>query len=400
MAQSPLYRTAPGSEPPALVGRDDVLEAIAYEARAAATGEPAPPIIALGLRGMGKTALLRRAIENVRELGAVVISVEASDHEGLSTTLQSGLERAKRENASVPARIKAGFDVALRAFPRPAYELPNDAGAISLTGGGGEVKPRFESVLEDLNDEVRNHGKFLVFAIDEIQEAPVPDFRELVRFIHRTAGTERPVWMLGAGLPNAREHLHAVRTYTERWRYFPIGLLTPQQTIDAIALPAAKHGVTIAPMALDRLAEESAGYPFFVQKYAAAMWAAHTGETISLADVDAVIPGVRRILDNDFYEERFRVLTPRECAYALAMADLGTGPHTPNEIAARLNTNSAAVSSIRNQLVKKNVAFAPAGGLLEFRIPLTERYIAQHRDLLERRAREAQHKSHNRRALR
>jgi len=380
-----LYRTAPGSEPPALVGRDQELAAIAYEARSVAAGEPAPPIVSIGLRGMGKTALLRRSIEDVRRLGGVVVSVEASDTEALSVTLQAGLERAQRDNASLPSRVKSSIDAVLRTLPRPSYDLPNDLGAIEFAGARQDAK-RFESVLEDLNDEIRQNDKFLVFAIDEIQEAPIQDFRELVRFVHRTAGTNRPVWLLGAGLPNAREHLHEVRTYTERWRYFPIGLLTQQQTIDAIAIPALDNGVTIAPAALERLAEESAGYPFFVQKYAAAVWAAHQGDAISLADVDAVIPGVRRIIDNDFYDERFRVLTPREVTYALAMADLGPGPHTPNEIATHLGSTSAAVNSIRNQLVKKDVAFAPAGGLLEFRIPLTDRYIAQHRPILERRA--------------
>ncbi|MEO6990198.1 MAG: hypothetical protein ABI346_00515 [Candidatus Baltobacteraceae bacterium] len=36
--------------------------------------------------------------------------------------------------------------------------------------------------------------------------------------------------------------------------------------------------------------------------------------------------------------------------------------------------------------MKKDVVYAPAGGLLEFRMPLTERYVERHRVELERRA--------------
>jgi hypothetical protein len=99
--------------------------------------------------------------------------------------------------------------------------------------------------------------------------------------------------------------------------------------------------------------------------------------------------GVRRILEDDFYDARFRLLTPRECAYVLAMADLGPGPHTTGEIAARFGTTSETMSSIRYQLVKKDVIYSPMSGMAEFRIPLTERYVLRHKTELERRARES-----------
>ena len=157
--------------------------------------------------------------------------------------------------------------------------------------------------------------------------------------------------------------------------------------MDAIAIPARERGVTIDPQALDRLAAESAGYPFFVQEYASAAWLAHRGNTITAADVEGVIPGVRRILEDDFYDSRFRRLTPRECAYVLALAELGPGAHTSREIAERFGTTSETLSSIRNQLVKKDVLYSPVSGMAEFRIPLTERYVLEHKPELERRAR-------------
>src|ERR1700681_2935850 len=331
------FRPAPGSDPPALVGRDEEASAARYSLSLSATGAPAQPIIFTGLRGMGKTALLRRCLAEAEVASAVVVYGEASDAESLSQTLQRGLDRARRSNASLPQKLKSGLDKVLKALPLPSYELPNDMGAVALRGRQ-EDSVALVDALEDLNDTTRNHGRHLVFAIDEIQDAPIDGLRDVVRFVHSTAGTERPAYFLGAGLPNSREHLHVVRTYTERWRYFRLDLLTSEETKDAIAIPARERGVTIDPPALDRLAAESAGYPFFVQEYASAAWLAHHGNRITAADVEGVIPGVRRILEDDFYDSRFRRLTPRECAYVLALAELGPGAHTSREIAERFGT--------------------------------------------------------------
>jgi transposase-like protein len=68
------------------------------------------------------------------------------------------------------------------------------------------------------------------------------------------------------------------------------------------------------------------------------------------------------------------------------VADLGAGAHTVQEIAERFGATSEQLSSIRNQLVKKDVLFVPNAGMVEFRIPLSDRYVAAHRKDLERRA--------------
>jgi hypothetical protein len=41
---------------------------------------------------------------------------------------------------------------------------------------------------------------------------------------------------------------------------------------------------------------------------------------------------------------------------------------------------------VRNQLLKKDVLFAPSRGLTEFRLPLTDAYIDRHIDAITKRA--------------
>lgn len=381
------YRPAPGSVPPALAGRAPELAAVAYAAGLTRTGGAAQPIVFTGLRGMGKTSLLRRCVANATADGAVVLYTEASRDTGLAASLRRSLEHAKLRYRSLPAKLRSAFDAAIRTLPKATYELPGDAGTLGLeVSRAPNERESLAGALEDLNAAVRHHDRYLLFAVDEIQDGALDDLRLLVRFVHLTAGTDEPVLLIGAGLPNTPAHLHEVRTYTERWRFFRIGLLDAAETIEAIAEPAVGLGVDVEAAALERLVEESGGYPFFVQEYASAAWIAHRGATISLADVEASAPGVRRILESGFYDERFRRLTPRELRYALELGSLGPGPHPVGDVAAALGSTSGAVSSIRNQLVRKDVVFAPSPGLIEFRMPLTDVYLERHRPALARRA--------------
>ncbi len=381
------YRPAPGSAPPAMAGRDAELSAAAYAGGLTRGGGAAQPIVFTGLRGMGKTALLRRCVATATEAGAVVLYTEASRETHLAASLRRSLEHAKSRYGSLPAKLRGAFDAAIETLPKASFEMPGGGGTLALEiSRAPKTHESFVEALEALNVAVRRHGHYLLLAIDEIQDGAPDDLRILVRFVHLTAGTDEPVLLLGAGLPNAPAHLHGVRTYTERWRFLRIGLLDAAETAEAILDPATALGVEIEEPALERLVSECGGYPFFVQEYASAAWVAHRGTTISSADVEASAPGVRRILEAGFYDERFRTLTPRELRYVLELARLGPGSHSVGDVAAALGTTSAVLSSVRNQLVRKDVVFAPSPGLIEFRMPLTDIYVERNRENLERRA--------------
>ncbi len=379
------FRPSPGTPPPALVGRIPETSAAVNALQLVREGAMAQPIVFTGLRGMGKTVLLRAAIGEARALGGIVIPIEASREIPLGASLRTGLEDAQRDTASLPAKLKGAMDALLTRVPRTSFTLPNEMGAIALEAAAVPERELYRG-LEDLNDDVRKHEKFLVFAIDEVQETPVAGMRDLIIFLHRLSGTDRPAYLLAAGLPNSREHLHEARTYTERWRFFRLDLLAPEDARAAVATPLRERGVTIDAAALDLIVAESAGYPFFVQEYGSAAWANRSGDHIALADVERAVPGVRRVLENDFYDARFRLLTPRECGYVLALASLGPGAHTSGEIADRLGATSTQLGSVRYQLAAKDVIYSPTPGMSEFRIPLTEQYVLRHETELRRRA--------------
>ena len=385
------YRTAPGSIPPELAGRGEALGAANYALEMARYGEPPNPIVFLGLRGMGKTALLRRIVRDAEENGGLCLVVEADRSLRMIDVVRRQVDDALKRSETLPARLRDSLEALVAALPRVSYELPHDAGAMALTGASdrtGESGDSIEDVLIDLNDRLHEHRRFLTIALDEIQESDRLDLPRVVRVVHRTAGTARPIFFVGAGLPNAADVLKDARTYTERWAYHRLELLSRADLVAAVDTPARELGVAWTDSALDEAYLRSSGYPVFVQAYASAAWRHGRGAEVTLEDVRAVNIGVRRTLDESLYDRPFAALSEVEAAYVLALDRLGDGAHRSDAIARELGlASSAAIGSTRARLIKKDVLFAPSRGLTEFRIPLTRSYIERHRARLETRAR-------------
>ncbi len=155
--------------------------------------------------------------------------------------------------------------------------------------------------------------------------------------------------------------------------------LTPSETIEAIREPIVAARADIDEDALDELASESAGYPYFIQAYGSAAWEAYHGKRITLADVRTSLPDVRARNEASFYVRPLAKLTPRETAFALALADLGDGSHEMRAVASALGATAPDLSSTRASLVRKSIVAVPIPGRVEFRIPFTDHYLREHR---------------------
>lgn len=384
MAINP-YQPAPGAPPPLLAGRDAELRAIADSIARSSESVAVQPLVFIGQRGIGKTALLHRIAADAAS-SALIVAVEAAKDTQLSASLRGALERAGQQAAGTPRRLVRAIETALEKLPLQ-YELPHNLGALALRAPPvAEVEGPLSQALASLSEAARAHGRFLAVLIDEVQDADFQTLRPLITAVHQSASSNQPILFACAGLPGTPALLHRARTYTERWRYFALSLLTTEQAIDAIVLPARNLGVEIDRDAADVLAAESGGYPYFVQEYAKAAWDHHHGKRVTIKDVDAIIAGVRQLLERTFYADRITALTPRELQFVMALAELGAGSQPLRVVADVLGVGSAALGSTRTQLIKKDVIVVPAPGTVEFRIPLTDRYINNHRAELTRRA--------------
>lgn len=359
-----------------------------------AANEPAKPIVFTGLRGMGKTALLRRAARAAKDAGAITIVGEADRSLRFGEVMRRELIEALAKSESLPTRLSTSIGRIVTNLPKISYEFPHEGGSVSVAGNKSEqedlnASDSLEEFLQILNEQLHRHGRFLLIGLDELQDASPDDLLRIIRVVHKTAGTDRPVLFMGAGLPNSNAVLQGVRTYTERWAYYRLELLTRNETYEAVDVPARELGVHWQEDALEEIYARSHGYPYFVQEFASAAWTHHKGTIVRKEDVIAVAAGVQRMLDESIYDRQFSQLSPREVLFVLALHRLGAGAHRLDDIAESLGRPSSAdLGSVRTQLIKKDIIYAPARGLAEFRVPLSFEYIERHKDeFLERASR-------------
>lgn len=381
--QANPFQPAPGATPPLLVGRAAELASIRDACDRVARDSAPTPIAFVGLRGLGKTVLLNVVREHTRD--GVHLHVEIEPGISLASSVRSALDTLLASVTPAVKRVAKAIESALRYLPMPSFELPGRVGAITLTTPAEQTEPEhrqpLSQAIQALNDAVASAHKYLVITVDEVQDVDVVGFRSLVACVHRSAGSRRPILLACAGLPETHETFRKLRTYAKRWDRFDLGFLSRAETIEAIRTPIREAGASIEDAAIDVLADESAGYPFFVQKYASAAWNHHRGTKILLSDVQAIVPDVRALVERLFYADELDRLSPRERAFCKALADLGEGPHALGEIAAAFGVPSSAISSIRSTLIKKGVVFVPSSGMLEFRMPLADRYVREHASL-------------------
>lgn len=382
------YKPGSGGRPPVLVGREAEMALAESQIDQAQAGRtPSRALFFTGQRGMGKTALLRMCAQEARRRGAIVLSAEGSRDVPLVYGFRRSLQRAERELTGFPKKLRDGLGALLG---RLRYDLPRQPGELGAISFSGEVQAAalrdLVEVCEELADAAFNKDQFLLVTIDEVQDASRAELSPLFTLVHELADQTPPIVLWGAGLPGTAAHLLAVHTYTQRWRKIPLGLLSAVDTSVAIEQPARDRGVRVEEDALHLLIDASGGYPYFIQEYASDAWLKHNGNVITAADVRAIMPGTLLKLEQDLYEAEFQALTPRELQYVLALADLGAGAHQTGAVAERLGGRSADYSSVTSQVIRKGVALSPSRGLIQFRIPLVEAYIARHREELQRRA--------------
>lgn len=73
------FRPGAGTQPPALLGRDELIKHFGTTVRRALAGRPGKSLMPIGLRGVGKTVLLNRFSEIAEMEGLAVGFIEAPE---------------------------------------------------------------------------------------------------------------------------------------------------------------------------------------------------------------------------------------------------------------------------------------------------------------------------------
>jgi hypothetical protein len=374
------YRPGAGTPPPALLGRDRLLDHFAVAVKRAVDKRPGKSVMPIGLRGVGKTVLLNRFTEIAEAQGVAVGFIEAPESGDFRYLLAARLRKIllTLDKPGVGDRVLR----ALRILKTFTAQLPDgtrlsiDVDALAGQADSGDLAEDVTDLLVAAGEAAQDRDTGILLAIDEVQYLSQDELAALIMAIHRTSQLNLPVVLVGAGLPQLPGLAGDAKSYAERLFEFPeIGSLSEADARAAVVIPARDQGVEFSDEALDLILQSTRGYPYFLQEWGYHIWNAAGGSPIEGDDVRQVQPSVIEHLDKNFFLVRFDRLTPKEKIYLRAMAELGAGPHRSGDIAATLEVKVESVAPRRSGLIAKGMIYSPAHGDTAFTVPLFDEFL-------------------------
>lgn len=378
------YAPGAGTPPPELAGRDELRETVRIALGRVRAERPTKSILMVGLRGVGKTVLLDRLREDAEATGIQTVRVEAPEGRSLPAILAPQLRQAllrlsrnqrAKELAQRALRGLAGFAKALKVKYED-IEVGLDFDPEPGLADNGDLEHDLQDLLEVTGKAAKEADTALAIFVDELQYVVEDQLASLITALHRTAQRSLPVVLVGAGLPQLPGRMGRAKSYAERLFDFPqIGALTPDAAKLAISKPARDEGVSVDEDALQRIIEETRGYPYFLQEWGKHSWDAADASPITLTDVERATNTAIAALDDSFFRVRFDRLTPVEKKYLRAMAELGPGPHRSGDVAEGLNREVTSLGPTRSQLIVKGMIWSPSHGDTAFTVPLFDEFM-------------------------
>jgi len=378
------YAPGAGTPPPELSGRQDLLERVRIAIGRTRLGRPAKGFIAVGLRGVGKTVLLREALAMATGEGFHTCFIEAHEQKRLAELLVPHLRRLLLDLdrlGRLAAEVKRGLRV-LKSFlsglkitygeAELALDIDPEIGAAD----SGSLEADLSELFAAIGRAAMVRETQIALFIDEIQYFGHRDLGALIMALHRCAQERLPVLLISAGLPQMVGLAGRAKSYAERMFEFPqLGALSREDADRAVAAPAQAQGVVVTPDALDAIHSEARGYPYFIQEWAYHAWNAAPGPRIDREVILVASPPALKRLDESFFRVRFDRLTPREKHYLRAMAALGPGTWRAGEIAERLHVRPTSVAPLRSGLIGKGMIYSPQHGETAFTVPMFDDFL-------------------------
>ena len=377
------YSPGAGIQPPALVGRDQLLEDANIEMDRLLNGKPIRGMMLLGLRGVGKTVLLNRIQRDANAKGMLTAKIEAPEGGKLPELLIPDLRRMLYELdliASSGEKVRRGMS-ALRNFGS-AFKV--SIGEIELgispspgVADTGNLEQDVPQLLISIAEAAKERNKTIVLFIDEVQYLSEKELAAIVVSCHEIAQRDLPFLFIGAGLPQIAALAGNAKSYSERLFNYPeVDKLSAEAASQALSLPADKENVFFEAEAIAEILKVTDRYPYFIQEWGAKVWDFAKQSPITQSDVMTTTPLVISHLDKNFFRVRFDRLTALQQKYLRAMAELGSSPYKTGDISAVLGMGRASqVSTIRQQLIDKGMIWSQRHGETAFTVPLFDEFM-------------------------
>lgn len=371
-----------GWPPPALVGRDEVLEDARVLLGRTLLQRHEKSMMLTGLRGVGKTVLLNMIEREAIEQGYKTIFFEVQEGKSFAQAMATGLRNILYElnlMASTGEKVRRGLMI-----------LRNFIGTVKLNYGdfGIDLEP-LPGMADTGNMEIDLPELFLAVAeaarerktgvallIDEVQLLAPIELSSLILAMHKLQQRQAPFVLIGAGLPTLPRLAGEAKSYAERLFSYPIiGQLSCKDAALALSEPVEQEGVYFEPEALGLIYEHTLGYPYFLQEWGYQLWNQSQGPVLTVEDVRAASDMVIRRLDENFFRVRYDRLTESEKRFMRAMAEHEGTECRCSDVAPLLGLKPTAITPARANLIRKGMIYSPRYGIIDYSVPLFGEFL-------------------------
>lgn len=351
------FKPTAGMNPPELIGRDAVLGDFS-EALDNGPGAPERLMRISGVRGVGKTVLLN-ALGRIAEAKGFTV-VDVASNPGFCSRIRDALVRHRKVSSAEFAPSVLGVSLGSVSVSRPATALG-------------------EAMLE-----ASGHGGLFV-TLDEIQDAPADEMRELGNEIQLLIRQEANVAFAFAGLPAAVDEVVGERTLTflQRARHVELARLADFEVGDSMEDTIRRSGKSARSEVISRLIEAARGYPFMVQLVGYYSWQAAScrgSDAIEVEDAERGVANARASFDDMVIAPALRRLPERQRAYLRAMASCASVPASSGEVATLMGAATKDVSSYRARLMREGLVTKAGYGKVDFAVPYMREYLRERLD--------------------
>ncbi len=393
MAQAPgknPYRPGAATPPLYLAGREPELRR--FPRILAGAPELPANIRLIGLRGVGKSVLLKEYEALAVEAGWAVIRHQLEPRHNTEQALASlvaDLTSAAKLRMSRTLRVKARLGGALAAS-RNLVAVSYEDITFPLSGAISEQTEISRELYDAVEAALKNGHAGFAILLDEAQvirdeqdRAGQHPLSMLVAAVNVLQEAGLPLALVLCGLPTLRANLQRARTYSERmFRGESIAALegNPGPARDAFVKPLSKTHIQADDELVTRVLEEVEGYPFFIQLWGAELWEAaiDAGATaFTIPMLDAIEQDIYRRLDDEFYAGRVETLTPSEQDLLMSSASCSYPPLRTAELRGVSQKSEGNINVLMGRLTEQGVLFRTQKGVYEYTAPKFHSYLAR-----------------------
>ena len=350
-----------------------------------------------GVRGIGKTALLKEYSQWLAEQEAWTVSVAAPPGTALLGRLATAVGGAvldhdlgARAATKAVAILRVAASLALR-FGQPDWHVEYRGAVVQPGGATGDPGQDLGRALSELCHLARERRTFVALLVDEAQNADAAALAPLLYALQEVQGevitvrdattgrVERsslPLAVVLSGLPSlpaAVRRAHA--TFMARAKGIVLGPLEEAAVREALPAFTQPMEVEWDADAVDSLVQLARGYPYFLHVYGYHAWNAGDGPTITDDEVAAGAQAAAPLLDA-FFNDRLEELTDLQLRVARAVASLPPAERTPTAIAQSVGRRAGSgLASTIDGLVERGVLRRVAHGRYTFQIPGLGAYL-------------------------